>query len=121
MCAPCIPSGMTGLYSNDGKYADVLQIGAILIFSYRMFRRLIVMNSGANQKAYRSMAWSVTLLAEHPRRNLRQQELRPSATKHDHRSHVEEESYVSSSSMVSKIAIASVDLVSAIPAKVVHR
>ena len=112
---------MTGLYSNDGKYADVLQIGTILVFSYRMFRRLIVMNSEANQKAYRSMAWSVTLLAEHPRRNLRQQELRPSASKHDHSSHVEEESYVSPSSMVSKINIASVDLVSAIPAKVVHR
>jgi hypothetical protein len=79
------------------------------------------MNSEANQKAYRSMAWSVTLLAEHPRRNLRQQELRPSASKHDHSSHVEEESYVSPSSMVSKINIASVDLVSAIPAKVVHR
>lgn len=121
MCAPCIPGGMTELYSNDEKYADVLQTGTTLVVSYRMFRRLIVMNSKTNQKAYRSMAWSTTLLAEHPGRNLRQQELRPSASKHDHSSHVEEESYVSSSSMVSKIDIASVDLVSAIPAKVVHR
>ena len=79
------------------------------------------MNSNANQKAYRSMAWSITLLAEHSGRNLRQQELRPSATKHDHSSYVGEESYVSSLSMVSKIEIASVVLVSAIPAKVVHR